>query len=314
MALGTVPPRLWGRVVADLGEAGAVGLVRPIRRVARLCQRGGPYCTQGVSVLWCAHDGLHLPMRCGLDPDGKATVGLHQPTPRVAEYLARRGLRPPSSDTLLAGGEAVPGLHQPMPRVVEPSCIHVVADTLLDVDSDSDTAPTELEVSSSDEEDVIIGVLAFAARVTWAVPEAVIIFVASVGKGRCIPYQKRVTRPRKTLQDIAPSSGDSEDEDSDDYGGEQLYQPYPEPAAEHLLDPFLLLLRGSDVTAVVASAGAHEQSALFQSGWLVLFSKQVRRRNSENYPHGMFDADSAFSHCRHRPHVQQSTPELCRSL
>ena len=176
--------------------------------------------------------------------------------PRVAEYLARCGLRPPSSDTSLAGGEAVPGLHQPMPRVIEPSCIHVVADTLLDVDSDSDAAPTELEVSSSDEEDIIIGVLPFAARVTWAVPEAVIIFIASVGKGRCIPYQKRVTRPRETLQDIAPPGEESEDEDSDEDGGEQLYQPYPEPAAEQWLDPLLLLIRGSDVTAVAASAGA----------------------------------------------------------
>ena len=114
-------------------------------------------------MIRCADAGLYQPMRRGPDLDGKAGVGLHQPTPRVAEYLARCGLRLPCSDTLL-DGEAVLGLHQPMPRVAEPTCVHVCADTLLDVDSDSDVAPTELDVSS--DEDDRIGVLPFAARVT----------------------------------------------------------------------------------------------------------------------------------------------------
>ena len=59
------------------------------------------------------------------------------------------------------------------------------------------------------------------------------VFIASVGKGK------------RLLQDVPPQ--DSEDEDSDDYGGEQqLYQPYSEPAAEQWLD--------QHVAAVVASA------------------------------------------------------------
>ena len=130
----------WGRVVVDLDDGeGAVGLFRPIRRVEKLCQRGGPYCTQGVSVIQCADGGLYQPMRRGLDLDGHAAVGLPQPTPRVAEYLARCGI-------------VLPGL----PRV--PVC----ADTLLDVDSDSDVAPTELDSDSDGD----IGVLPVAARVT----------------------------------------------------------------------------------------------------------------------------------------------------
>ena len=207
----------WGCVVVDLDDGeGAVGLFRPIRRVEKLCQRGEPYCTQGVSVIQCADGGLYQPMRRGLDLDGHAAVGLPQPTPRVAEYLARCGIEQP-------------GLQQPMPRV------HVCADTLLDVDSDSDVAPTELD-SDSDED---IGVLPVAARVTWAVPEFVIIFIASVGKAKRIRRQgrERVMRGRGTLQDIPPPGEDSEDEESDDDQGssetageqwlrEQLYQPY----------------------------------------------------------------------------------------
>ena len=113
----------WGRVVVDLDDGeGAVGLFRPIRRVEKLCQRGEPYCTQGVSVIQCADGGLYQPMRRGLDLYGHAAVqglpmGLPQPTPRVAEYLARCGI-------------VLPGL----PRVP------VSEDTLLDVDSDSDVA------------------------------------------------------------------------------------------------------------------------------------------------------------------------------
>ena len=158
----------WGRVVVDLDDGeGAVGLFRPIRRVEKLCQRGEPYCTQGVSVIQCADGGLYQPMRRGLDLDGHAAVGLPQPTPRVAEYLARCGI-------------VLPGL----PRV--PVC----ADTLLDVDSDSDVAPTELDSDSDGD----IGVLPVAARVTWAVPEFVIIFIASVGNGRCLSDRKEVMR------------------------------------------------------------------------------------------------------------------------
>ena len=129
----------------------------------------------------------------------------------------------PFWDTLLAAGEAVPGLHQPMPRAAEPACVHVCADTLLDVDSDSDVGSIELDVSY--DEDERIGVLPFAARVTWAVPEFVIIFIASVGKGKRLPdREKKVMRPRGTLQDVPPPGEDSEDEDSDDDGGEhQLY-------------------------------------------------------------------------------------------
>ena len=84
---------------------------------------------------------------------------------------------------------------------------------------------TELDVSS--EEDGIIG-LPLAARVTWAVPEFVVIFIASVGKGKCVPLRKReigAGQRRGTLQDIPPPDEDSEDEDSDE-DGEQLYQAY----------------------------------------------------------------------------------------
>jgi len=142
-----------------------------------------------------------------LDLDGHAAVGLPQPTPRVAEYLARCGIEQP-------------GLQQPMPRV------HVCADTLLVVDSDSDVAPTELD-SDSDED---IGVLPVAARVTWAVPEFVIIFIASVGKCKRLPAgRERVMRERGTLQDIPPPDEDSEDEGSDDYPS------FSETAAEEWL-------------------------------------------------------------------------------
>ena len=72
---------------------------------------------------------------------------------------------------------------------------------------------TELD-SDSDE---VIGVIPVAARVTWAVPEFVIIFIASVGNGNCCPVKRRKLGPipRGTLQDIRPPDEDSEDEDSD---------------------------------------------------------------------------------------------------
>jgi len=83
---------------------------------------------------------------------------------------------------------------------------------LLDVDSDSDVAPTELDSDSDGD----IGVLPVAARVTWAVPEFVIIFIASVGKCKRLPGRERVMRGRGALQDIPPPGEDSEDEGSDD--------------------------------------------------------------------------------------------------
>ena len=55
-------------------------------------------------MIQCADGGLYQPMRRGLDLDGNAAVGLHQPTPRVAEYLARCGV-------------AVGWAASPMPRV-----------------------------------------------------------------------------------------------------------------------------------------------------------------------------------------------------
>ena len=212
----------WGRVVVDLdGVEGAVGLFRPIRRVEKLCQRGEPYCTQGVSVIQCADGGLYQPMRRGLDLDGHAAVGLPQPTPRVAEYLARCGIEQP-------------GLQQPMPRV------HVCADTLLDVDSDSDVAPTELDSDSDGD----IGVLPVAARVTWAVPEFVIVFIASVGKCKHLPGRERVMRGRVALQDIPPPGEDSEEEESDDDQGSSETAD-EQRLREHLYhQPYLLYQQG----------------------------------------------------------------------
>ena len=99
-------------------------------------------------------------------------------------------------------------------------CGHIV-----DVDSDSDVTPTELDASSDED----IGVLPVAARVTWAVPEFVIIFIASVGKGKRLPDRERVMRGRGALQDIPPPGEDSEDDDSDDDQG------YSETAAEQWL-------------------------------------------------------------------------------
>ena len=148
------PPRVWGRAVVDLDE-GAVGLFQPIRRVGRLWQRDGPYFTQGVGVIRCAGGGLYQSMFCARDLDGTALVGLHQPSSRVAKPT---------------------------------SVVYVLADTLLDADPDVDVVPIELEVSF--DEDYINGLI-FAARVTWAVPGFVIIFIASVGKGKCIPVRKR---------------------------------------------------------------------------------------------------------------------------
>ena len=47
--------------------------------------------------------------------------------------------------------EAQAELYQPI-RGTEPLCLHVCADTLVDDDSGSDVAPTELEVSSDEDE------------------------------------------------------------------------------------------------------------------------------------------------------------------
>ena len=187
------PPRVWGRVAADLDdeEVVAVGLHQPLRRV-RLCQRGGPYFTRGVGVMWCADVGLYQSMRRVVDLDEEAAAGLHQPTPRVTG----------------------------------PTCIHVCADTLLDEDSASDVAPIELEVSSDEE----ILVLPFVVRVTWAVPECEIICIACVGKGKCVPVKKRETGPmprRGSLSYVRPPS-DSEDEDSD----EEESVPWADPFVE----------------------------------------------------------------------------------
>ena len=135
-------------------------------------------------------EGQQYRLSCFLEGRLLPAVGLPQPTPRVAEYLARCGI-------------VLPGL----PRV--PVC----ADTLLDVDSDSDVAPTELD-SDSDGDIILVPV---AARVTWAVPEFVIIFIASVGKCKRLPAcRERVRRERRTLQDFPPPDEDSEDERSDD--------------------------------------------------------------------------------------------------
>ena len=135
----------------------------------------------------CADGGLYQPMRRGLDLYGHAAVqglpmGLPQPTPRVAEYLARRGI-------------VLPGL----PRLV------VSEDTFIDLESDSNVAPTELDSDS----DVLV-----AARVTWAVPEFVIIFIASVGKCKRLPAGRRGERE---MTDNPPPEEDSEDEGSNDY-------------------------------------------------------------------------------------------------
>ena len=115
-------------------------------------------------------------------PDGGLPMGLPQPTPRVAEYLARRGI-------------VLPGL----PRLV------VSEDTFIDLESDSNVAPTELDSDS----DVLV-----AARVTWAVPEFVIIFIASVGKCKRLPAGRRGERE---MTDNPPPEEDSEDEGFNDY-------------------------------------------------------------------------------------------------
>ena len=81
------------------------------------------------------------------------------------------------------------------------------------MDSDPEVAPTELDSDSDGD----IGVLPVAARVTWVVPEFVIVFIASVGKCKRLPAgRERVMRGRRTLQDIPPPDEDSEDEGSDD--------------------------------------------------------------------------------------------------
>ena len=79
MAIGTIPPHLRGRVVVDDFGEGAMGLHGCVSGASRIAHKG-------VSVIQCA--------------DG----GLYQPTPRVAEYLARCGV-------------AVGWAASPMPRV-----------------------------------------------------------------------------------------------------------------------------------------------------------------------------------------------------
>ena len=141
----------------------------------------GPVIERSWRRRWRRHLGIQLADR-GLDLCGDAAVqglpmGLPPPSVRVAEYLARCG-------TVLPG----------LPRV--PVC----ADTLIDVESDPEVAPTELD-SDSDRG---------GPRVTWAVPEFVIISIPAVGKGKSIPAgREKVLRGWATVQD-------SEDEGCDD--------------------------------------------------------------------------------------------------
>ena len=154
----------------------------------------GPVVSRSWTRRWRRRYGIQLADR-GLDLCGDAAVqglprGLPPPSPDVAEYLSRCGI-------------VLPGL----PRI--PVC----ADTLIDVDSDPEVAPTELD-SDSDGDIILVPV---AARVTWAVPEFVIIFIASVGKCKRLPAgRERVMRGRRTLQDFPPPDEDSEDERSGD--------------------------------------------------------------------------------------------------
>ena len=118
-------------------------------------------------------------------------------------------------------------LHETQAEDKRLACVHVCADILLGVDSASDVAPTELDSSDKEEIPVLL-----VLRVTWAVPECDITCIVFVGKGKRAPVLKRKIGPvpRGTLQDVRPPDEDSEDEDSDDSGGEQLYQPYRESA------------------------------------------------------------------------------------
>ena len=61
-----------------------------------------------------------------------------------------------------------------------------------------------------------IGVLPVAARVTWAVPEFVIVFIAPVGKCKHLPGRERVMRGQGALQYIPPPGEDSEEGSDDD--------------------------------------------------------------------------------------------------
>ena len=190
-----LPPRLWGRVVMDLDdEEDGARLCQPIRRVARLGQRGGPYFTRGVGVLRCAAGGLYQSMRQVVDLDEEAAVGLHQPTPCVAG----------------------------------PTYVSVCADTLLDEDSASDVAPTELEVSFDEDDMLSLPFHGEKFHVTWAVPVCVVICIEPAGRGKPVPVRAMWPRPmppRGTLQYVRPPDEDSEDEDSDD----QEFVPWAEP-------------------------------------------------------------------------------------
>ena len=153
----------------------------------------GPVISRSWTREWRRPYGIPLPDR-GLDFGGGAAVqrlprGLPPPSPEVAEYFLRNGI-------------VLPGL----PRT------SICADTLIDVESKSEVAPTELD-SESDGDIFLVPV---AARVTWAVPEFVIIFIESVGKGKRIPAGRtKVMRGEGFFQHFQPPDEDSEVERPD---------------------------------------------------------------------------------------------------